>query len=202
MLSFSLWSFILTYAILQLQGVLPFNPMGFSTDHAPAYATKMTPDLAFNTAVSFTTNTNWQSYSGENTMSYFSQMVALAFHNWVSAAAGISVAVALVRGFVRRNADGIGNFWRDLIRSTLYIIFPLSFVGALFLVSQGVIQNFSPYIDATGLEGIKQIIPAGPIASQEVIKMLGTNGGGFLNANNAPHLSHTGQPDLHVRLDG
>lgn len=185
LLAFSLLSLLLTYAVLRLQGVLPFNPMGFSTAQAPIWATAITPDLAFNTAVSFTTNTNWQAYSGENTMSYFSQMFALAFHNWVSASAGIAVAVAVVRGFARKSAGGIGNFWSDLVRSAIYILLPLCLVLSLFFVSQGVIQNLSPYTMATTVEGATQIIPQGPIASQESIKLLGTNGGGFLNANSA-----------------
>ncbi len=185
MLAFSLVTLLFSYSVMRLQGVLPFNPMGFSTDHAPSYGTAMTPDLAFNTAVSFTSNTNWQAYSGENTMSYLSQMLALAFHNWISAAAGIAVAVAMIRGFSRQSATGIGNFWKDLVRSTLYILLPISLVAALFMVSQGVVQNLSPYVQATTLEGAEQIIPQGPIASQECIKMLGTNGGGFLNANSS-----------------
>ncbi len=185
MLTFSLLTLLLTYGVLRLQGILPFNPMGFSTPQAPSYATTMSPDLAFNTAASFTTNTNWQAYSGENTMSYLSQMLGLAFHNWVSAAAGIAVAVAMIRGFSRYSASGIGNFWSDLVRSTLYILLPLSLVAALFMVSQGVVQNLNPYTMATTIEGAQQIIPQGPIASQECIKMLGTNGGGFLNANSA-----------------
>jgi len=185
MLAFSIVTLLFSYAILRLQGVLPFNPMSFSTAKAPAFATAMTPDLAFNTAVSFTTNTNWQAYSGENTMSYLSQMLALAFHNWVSAAAGIAVAVAMIRGFSRQSATGIGNFWKDLVRSTLYILLPVCLIAALFMVSQGVVQNFSPYVQATTLEGAQQVIPQGPIASQECVKMFGTNGGGFLNANSS-----------------
>ncbi|MBS1955460.1 MAG: potassium-transporting ATPase subunit KdpA [Cyanobacteria bacterium SZAS-4] len=185
MLAFSVVTLLFSYGLLRLQGVLPFNPMGFSTAQAPGYGTAITPDLAFNTAVSFTSNTNWQAYSGESTMSYLSQMLALAFHNWVSAAAGISVAVAMIRGFSRYSAAGIGNFWKDLVRSTLYILLPLSLVAALFMVSQGVVQNLSPYVQATTIEGAQQTIPQGPIASQECIKMLGTNGGGFLNANSA-----------------
>jgi K+-transporting ATPase ATPase A chain len=185
LLAFSLVSMLFSYVILRCQGLLPLNPMGFSTATAPAYATLMTPDLAFNTAVSFTTNTNWQAYSGENTLSYLSQMLALAFHNWTSAAVGIAVAVAFTRGFSRRNARGIGNFWVDLTRITLYLLLPLCFITSFLLISQGVIQNFNPYQEITTVEGIKQIIPQGPIASQEAIKMLGTNGGGFLNANSA-----------------
>lgn len=185
MLAFSLVTLLFSYGLMRLQGALPFNPMGFSTAQAPSYGTAMTPDLAFNTAVSFTSNTNWQAYSGENTMSYLSQMLALAFHNWISAAAGIAVAVAMIRGFSRYSATGIGNFWKDLVRSTLYILLPISLVAALFMVSQGVVQNLNPYVQATTLEGSPQIIPQGPIASQECIKMLGTNGGGFLNANSS-----------------
>ncbi len=185
LLAFSLVGTILTYAILRLQGVLPLNPMGFSTALAPAYATTITPDLAFNTAVSFTTNTNWQNYSGENTMSYLSQMLGLAYHNWISAAIGLAACAALIRGFSRHSAQTIGNFWKDLVRSLLYIFFPIVLVYALLLVWQGVIQNFNPYTVATTLEGIKQIIPQGPVASQEAIKMLGINGGGLFNANSA-----------------
>jgi potassium-transporting ATPase potassium-binding subunit len=192
LLSFSLFSMIFTYAILRLQGFLPLNPMGFSTAGAPSYATAMTPDLAFNTAISFATNTNWQAYSGESTMSYLSQMLGLAFHNWVSAASGIAVAAALIRGFARRNAAGVGNFWADLLRSTLYILLPLATVISLCLVVSGVPQNLNPYAAAKTVEGASQTIPQGPIASQESIKMLGTNGGGFLNANSAhPYESPT-----------
>jgi potassium-transporting ATPase potassium-binding subunit len=185
MLAFSVVSLLFTYAILRLQGMLPFNPMGFSTARAPAFATPMTPDLAFNTAVSFTTNTNWQAYGGEGTMSYLSQMLALAFHNWVSAAVGIALAVAFIRGFARRSAAGIGNFWADLTRGTLYVLLPICLVYALFLVSQGVVQNLAPYTTVTTVEGGQQLLAQGPVASQEAIKMLGTNGGGFFNANSA-----------------
>jgi potassium-transporting ATPase potassium-binding subunit len=176
MLLFSLVGALLTYLILRLQNQLPFNPQGFDG---------VTPELAFNTAVSFTTNTNWQFYSGESTMSYFSQMAALAFHNWVSAATGIAIAVALVRGLVRRSASGIGNFWLDLVRGTLYVLLPICFVYSLFLVWQGVPQNLNPYDTASTVEGATQTIAQGPVASQEAIKMLGTNGGGFFNANSA-----------------
>ncbi len=186
LLTLSLISLLFTYAILRLQGMIPlFNPMGFSTSQAPSYATAMTADLAFNTAVSFTTNTNWQAYSGESTLSYLSQMLALAFHNWLSAATGLAAGVALIRGFARRSATGIGNFWFDIVRSLLWIMFPICFLVALFLVSQGVIQNLAPYAVATTIEGSKQTLPMGPIASQEVIKLLGINGGGFFNANSA-----------------
>jgi K+-transporting ATPase ATPase A chain len=182
---FSLAGTLLTYILLRLQGAFPFNPMGFSTASAPAYATALTPDLVFNTAVSFCTNTNWQAYSGENTMSYFSQMVALAPHNWTSAAVGMAVCVALLRAFSRHSMGTLGNFWRDLTRSLLYIFFPASLLLALFFVSQGVIQNFDTYTTAVGVEGVKQIIPQGPVASQEAIKLLGINGGGIFNANSA-----------------
>jgi K+-transporting ATPase ATPase A chain len=176
MLLFSVAGALLTYAILRLQNVLPFNPQGL--DGVP-------PDLSFNTAVSFTTNTNWQSYTPETTMSYFSQMAALAFHNWVSAATGIAIAVALVRGLARRSGSSIGNFWVDLVRCTLYVLLPILFFYTLFLVWQGVPQNLSDYTTATTLEGATQTIAQGPVASQEAIKMLGTNGGGFFNANSA-----------------
>jgi K+-transporting ATPase ATPase A chain len=185
MLAFSVVSLFLTYALLRLQGLLPFNPMGFSTGKAPAFATPLTPDLAFNTAVSFTTNTNWQAYGGEGTMSYLSQMLALAMHNWTSAAVGLALAIALVRGFARRSANGLGNFWYDLTRATLYVLLPLCTLYALFLVSQGVVQNFAPYTAVKTLEGAAQTLAQGPVASQEAIKMLGTNGGGFFNANSA-----------------
>lgn len=184
-LAFSVVATMFSYVIMRLQGRLPWNPMGLSTAQAPTWATALTPDLAFNTAVSFATNTNWQAYGGESTMSYLSQMLALSFHNWVSAAAGIAAAVALVRGFARRQSHGIGNFWADLVRCTLYVLAPLVLVSATFMVSQGVPQNLSPYVTATTLEGASQTIPMGPMASQEAIKMLGTNGGGFLNANSA-----------------
>ena len=185
MLAFSLVTLLFTYALLRLQGLLPFNPMGFSTPKAPSFATTMTPDLAFNTAASFTTNTNWQAYGGEGTMSYLSQMLALAFHNWVSAAVGIALAVALVRGFARRSAQGLGTFWHDLTRATLFVLMPICLVYALFLVSQGVVQNLAPYTAVTTVEGGSQLIAQGPVASQECIKMLGTNGGGIFNANSA-----------------
>src|SRR5712692_3952965 len=185
LLMFSLASLLLTYLIQRLQGFLPFNPQGFGTAHAAQGATAMTPDLAFNTAVSFTTNTNWQAYTPETTMSYLTQMVGLATHNFFSAAAGIAIAIALVRGFARHTSEKIGNFWVDLTRATVYVLMPLSVVIALLFVSQGVIQNLSPYTKATTLEGATQLIAQGPVASQEAIKMLGTNGGGFFNANSA-----------------
>ncbi len=178
LLMFSLVGATLTYALLRLQGHLPLNPQNFG-------GKEMTADLSFNTAISFTTNTNWQNYVPEATVSYFSNMVSLAAHNWMSAAAGIAVAIALVRGFARHSVNGLGNFWVDITRATLYVLLPLCLIGALLLVWQGVPQNFSPYTQAVTLEGAKQIIGQGPVASQEIIKMLGTNGGGFFNANSA-----------------
>jgi K+-transporting ATPase ATPase A chain len=185
LLAFSVASFGFAYLIQRLQGYLPLNPQGFGTAHAPGGATSMTPDLAFNTAVSFITNTNWQAYGGEGTLSYFVQMAALTVQNFVSGAAGIAIAIAVVRGFARQQAKTIGNFWVDLTRGTLYILLPLSVAGALFLCSQGVIQNFKSYDKIQTLEGSTQTIAQGPVASQEAIKMVGTNGGGFFNANSA-----------------
>ncbi len=205
MLLFSLVGCIFTYAILRLQNLLPLNPQGFAAVNS---------DLAFNTAASFTTNTNWQNYGGESTLSYFSQMVGLAFHNFVSAATGIAIAAALVRAIARHSAQTIGNFWVDLVRATYYLLLPICLVFAVFLVSQGIIQNFKPYTKATLVEPMKvqvekkndkgetikgpdgktmteeqtvseQNIVQGPIASQIAIKMLGTNGGGYVNANAA-----------------
>ena len=176
MLLFSLASMLLTYVALRVQHLLPLNPQ-----HLPGVVDRQ----AFETSASFTTNTDWQSYAGESTMSYFSQMTQLAFHNFVSAAAGMAVAVALIRGIARRSAGAIGNFWADLVRGTLYLFLPLCFLLALLFVQQGVIQNFRPYLDVHTLEGAKQTIAMGPVASQEAIKQLGTNGGGFFNANSA-----------------
>ncbi|MGA8012002.1 MAG: potassium-transporting ATPase subunit KdpA [Candidatus Acidiferrales bacterium] len=185
MISLSIFSFLFVYLIQRLQGHLPLNPMHFSTPQAPSSATPMTPDLAFNTAVSFTTNTNWQSYSPDTTMSYLTQMAALAVQNFVSAAVGIAVAVALIRGFARHTAKTIGNFWVDVTRCTLYVLLPIVIVSTLLLVSQGCIQNFRGPVNATTLEGTSQTIEQGPLASQLAIKMLGTNGGGYFNANSA-----------------
>ncbi len=176
MLMFSLVGMLLLYAMERLQQFLPLNPQGFGPP---------TPDLSFNTAASFTTNTNWQAYAGESTMSYLTQMAGLAFHNFVSAASGISVAIAVIRGFVRRSAKTLGNFWVDLTRATLWVLLPICVVGTLALVWQGVPQNFSPYVHAKTVEGTEQVIAQGPVASQEIIKELGTNGGGFFNANSA-----------------
>ena len=180
LLAFSAFTLLVTYAIQRMQPWLPFNPQHLGPVEAAS---------AFNTAASFTTNTNWQGYSGETTMSYLTQMAGLAWHNFISAAAGIAIAVALARGLTRRG-DGtgpgtIGNFWVDLTRSTVYVLLPISVVGTLLFVSQGMIQNLSPYEEISTLEGGKQVIAMGPVASQEVIKQLGTNGGGFFNANAA-----------------
>jgi len=185
LLSFSIFSFLFVYVLQRLQGYLPLNPMGFSTASAPGNATTMTPDLAFNTAVSFMTNTNWQSYSPDTTMSYLVQMAALTVQNFVSAAVGIAVAIALIRGFARHNSKTIGNFWVDLTRCTLYVLLPISIVAALFFVGQGSIQNFQGPVAVQTVEGGSQTIEQGPLASQLAIKMLGTNGGGYFNANSA-----------------
>ena len=176
MLAFSAVSMLLTYAVLRLQHLLPLNP-----EHLAAVADRQ----AFETSASFTSNTNWQSYAGETTMSYLSQMSQLAFHNFTSAAAGMALAVALVRGVAQRGEGRLGSFWADLVRGTLYVLLPLSLVMALVLVQQGAIQNFDPYLHVTTLEGGRQTIAMGPVASQEAIKQLGTNGGGFFNANAA-----------------
>jgi len=179
MLLFSVVSMLLTYVVLRLQHVLPLNPQHFGA---------VTDRQAFETSASFTTNTNWQSYSGETLMSYFSQMTQLAFHNFASAALGMAVAVAFVRGISRRGSEAkgrIGNFWVDLVRGTLYVLLPVCLVLSMLFVQQGVIQNFKPYLEVTTLEGAKQTIAMGPVASQEIIKQLGTNGGGFFNANAA-----------------
>jgi potassium-transporting ATPase potassium-binding subunit len=175
-LAFSLAGMLLLYLLERTQQWLPLNPQGLSNVEA---------QLAFNTASSFTTNTNWQFYTGETTMSYLTQMAGLAFHQFVSAAAGIVLAVALVRGLARRSAQHLGNFWVDLVRCTLYILLPICIVGALVFVSQGMIQNFAPYTVVHTLNGGTQTIAQGPVASMEIIKDLGTNGGGFFNVNAA-----------------
>jgi len=176
MLLFSMVGMLVLYGLERLQQFLPFNPQ-----HLGAVA----PDLAFNTAASFTTNTNWQAYSGETTMSYLTQMAGLTFHNFVSAAAGIAVAIAVIRGFVRRCARTIGNFWVDLVRAVLWVLLPICALFTLVLVWQGVPENLNPYVHAKTLEGATQVIAQGPVASQEAIKELGTNGGGFFNANSS-----------------
>jgi len=194
MLLFSVVSMLVLYLIQRVQGFLPFNPQKFGAV-APAH-------VAFNTAASFTTNTNWQAYSGESTMSYFTQMAGLAYHNFISAAVGITLAIAFIRGISRRQMETIGNFWVDLVRTSLWVLLPFCVVGALFLVSQGVVQNLKPYdtvklvepqqVSTTGTDGktttqtvTEQTIAQGPVASQEIIKEFGTNGGGFFNANSA-----------------
>ena len=176
MLLFHVGGFLILYVLMRVQGVLPFNPAG---------QTAVAPDLSFNTAVSFITNTNWQNYGGEGTMSYLTQMLGLTHQNFLSAATGIVLAVALIRGFARHSAKTVGNFWVDITRCTLYILIPICAPYALFLVWQGMPQTLGPYVDATTLEGAKQTIAVGPVASQIAIKMLGTNGGGFFNANAA-----------------
>src|SRR5262250_1717477 len=176
MLLFHLGGLFVIYALMRLQAFLPFNPAGQSA---------VSEDLSFNTAVSFITNTNWQNYGGESTMSYLVQMLGLTHQNFLSAGTGIVLAVALIRGFARASVRTIGNFWVDVTRCTLYILIPICIVYALFLVWQGMPQTLGPYIDATTLEGAKQTIAVGPVASQIAIKMLGTNGGGFFNANAA-----------------
>ena len=198
LLAFNIVGVIVVYTLQRLQGVLPLNPQGFAA---------VSPDSSFNTAISFVTNTNWQGYSGETTMSYMTQMLALAVQNFLSAATGMAVAFALIRGFARHAVDTLGNFWVDVTRITMYVLLPLSFVFALVLSAQGVVQNFKPYADVALTEQVAyteagpngadgkptqaaktastQTLPMGPIASQEAIKMIGTNGGGFLNANSA-----------------
>ncbi|TPJ17401.1 potassium-transporting ATPase subunit KdpA [Mesorhizobium sp. B2-7-3] len=176
LLMFNLAGFLLLYVLQRLQGSLPYNPAGMSA---------VDPALAFNTAVSFTTNTNWQNYGGESTMSYLVQMAGLTVQNFVSAATGIAIAIALIRGFARASGRSIGNFWVDMTRATLYVLLPLCVVLTLVYVWLGMPQTLGPYVDATTLEGVKQTIALGPVASQVAIKMLGTNGGGFFNANAA-----------------
>ena len=176
MLSFSLVSSLVLYGIQRLQGYLPLNPQEFA---AP------TVDSSFNTAVSFVTNTNWQGYSGEATMSYFTQMAGLAVQNFASAAVGMALAIAFIRGIARHETENLGNFWVDLVRGTMYVLLPLSLVAAIFFVSQGVVQNFRAYDVAATIDGATQSIAQGPVASQLAIKMVGTNGGGFFNANSA-----------------
>ena len=176
LLAFNVVLMAFTYSLLRLQGVLPGNPQGLAG---------LSPHLAFNTAISFATNTNWQSYGGESTMSNLSQMLGLTIHNFLSAATGIALAFALFRGFARRESKAIGNCWADVTRVTLYLLLPVSIVYALFLIASGVPQTFAGVVDVSTLEGAKQSLLLGPVASQEAIKMLGTNGGGFFNANSA-----------------
>src|ERR1700710_1742904 len=176
MLLFHVGGFLIIYAVMRLQAILPFNPAGQSA---------VAEDLSFNTAISFITNTNWQNYGGESTLSYLVQMLGLTHQNFLSAATGIALAIALIRGFSRSSVRTIGNFWVDVTRCTLYVLLPLCVVYTLFLVWQGIPQTLGAYVDATTLEGAKQTIAVGPVASQVAIKMLGTNGGGFFNANAA-----------------
>jgi len=176
LLLFSVVSMLVLYLMERTQQLLPFNPQGFGA---------VPPDLAFNTAASFTTNTNWQAYSGESTMSYFTQMAGLAYHNFVSGAAGISVAIAFIRGLAQKEKDTIGNFWVDLVRCSLWVLLPICLVGSLLYVSQGAVQNLKAYDTVQTVEGATQTIAQGPVASQEAIKQFGTNGGGFFNANSA-----------------
>jgi K+-transporting ATPase ATPase A chain len=185
LISLSVFSFLFVYVLQRLQGHLPLNPMHFSTPQAPQGATPMTPDLAFNTAVSFITNTNWQAYSPDTTVSYLTNMAALAVQNFISAAVGVAVAVAMIRGFARHTAKTIGNFWVDVTRCTLYIFLPICIVATLLFVWQGSIQNFKGPATVQTIEGSSQTIEQGPLASQLSIKMLGTNGGGYFNANSA-----------------
>src|SRR6516225_6207807 len=176
MLLFHTGGLLILYVLMRAQAILPFNP---------AEQSGVAPDLSFNTAVSFITNTNWQNYGGESTMSYLVQMLGLTHQNFLSAATGIVLAIALIRGFARHSVRTVGNFWVDVTRCTLYILIPICVPYALFLVWQGMPQTLGPYVDATTLEGVKQTIAVGPVASQIAIKMLGTNGGGFFNANAA-----------------
>jgi len=176
MLLFHVGGFLIIYGLMRLQAMLPFNPADQSA---------VAPDLSFNTAISFITNTNWQNYGGESTLSYLVQMLGLTHQNFLSAATGIALAIALIRGFSRSSMRTLGNFWVDVTRCTLYVLLPICVVYALFLVSQGMPQTLGAYVDATTLEGAKQTIAVGPVASQVAIKMLGTNGGGFFNANAA-----------------
>jgi len=176
MLLFHVGGFAILYALMRFQAVLPYNP---------AEQSAVAPDLTFNTTVSFITNTNWQNYGGEGTMSYLTQMLGLTHQNFLSGATGVAIAVALIRGFSRASAKTVGNFWVDITRCTLYVMMPICIVAALFLVWQGMPQTLGPYVEATTLEGAKQTIAVGPVASQVAIKMLGTNGGGFFNANAA-----------------
>ena len=188
MLLFHVGGFLIIYGLMRLQALLPFNP---------AEQSAVAADLSFNTAISFITNTNWQNYGGESTLSYLTQMLGLTHQNFLSAATGIALAVALIRGFSRSSMRTIGNFWVDVTRCTLYVLLPICIVYTLFLVWQGMPQTLGAYVEATTLEGAKQTIAVGPVASQVAIKMLGTNGGGFFNANAAHPFEN---PDRAVEL--
>jgi potassium-transporting ATPase potassium-binding subunit len=185
MISLSIFSVLFVYLLQRLQGHLPLNPMHFSTASAPSNATPMTPDLAFNNAISFATNTNWQAYSPDTTVTYFTNMAAFGVQNFVSAAVGIAVAIAMIRGFARHTMKTIGNFWVDVTRSIVYILLPICVVATLIFVWQGSPQTFKGPASATTLEGVTQVIERGPVAAQEAIKILGTNGGGLFNPNSA-----------------
>jgi K+-transporting ATPase ATPase A chain len=188
MLAFSFAGFVVLYGMQRLQNYLPFNPAGQDA---------VSPDLSFNTSVSFITNTDWQSYTPETTLSYLTQMAGLTVHNFVSAATGVALAIALIRGFARRSGKTVGNFWVDMTRCVLYVLLPISIVIGLFFVWQGMPQNLNAYTDVATLEGAKQVIAQGPVASQEVIKIMGTNGGGFFNANSAhPYENPNGLTNL------
>src|ERR1700721_3481168 len=182
MLLFHVGGVLIIYGLMRLQALLPFNP---------AEQSAVAEDLSLNTAISFITNTNWQNYGGESTLSYLVQMLGLTHQNFLSAATGIALAVALIRGFSRSSIRTIGNFWVDVTRTTLYVLLPICVIAALFLVWQGMPQTLGPYIEATTLEGATQTMAVGPVASQVAIKMLGTNGGGFFNANAAPPFENT-----------
>src|SRR6478672_7142220 len=173
---FSAVSMIFTYFVMRLQGHLPLNPVGLA---AP------TQYVSFNTATSFVTNTNWQAYGGESTMSYLTQMITLTFQNFLSAAVGMAVLIAMIRGFTRTGTDTLGNFWRDTVRGVVYVLFPLSIIWVVVLLSQGMPQTLGHSVAVSGLQGFKQLIARGPVASQIAIKQLGTNGGGFFNVNSA-----------------
>ncbi|HLO99827.1 MAG TPA: potassium-transporting ATPase subunit KdpA, partial [Fimbriimonas sp.] len=193
-LAFSFVSVLVTYIMLRFQGSLPLNPQGYGGQQMPAH-------LAFNTAVSFMTNTNWQSYSPELTLSSLSNMTALAIHNWASAAVGLTVAVMLIRGLAAKSAQGLGCFWVDTVRGTLYVFLPFCLVGALVYVAAGVPQTFAGTTTVTTIEGAQQALAMGPVASQEVIKQLGTNGGGFFNANSShPFENPSAFADLFTKI--
>src|SRR5437016_6696547 len=191
MLFFHVGGFLILYALMRLQAFLPFNP---------AEQSAVAQDLSFNTTVSFITNTNWQNYGGESTLSYLVQMLGLTHQNFLSAATGIVLAVALIRGFTRASMKTIGNFWADITRCTLYILMPICVVYALFLVWQGIPQTLGPYVEATTMEGAKQVIALGPVASQIAIKMFGTNGGGFFNANAAHPFENPGDISNFIQM--
>jgi K+-transporting ATPase ATPase A chain len=200
-LAFGFVNFVGFYLLLRTQGLLPLNPQHFGTSHAPAGAVPISPDLAFNIAISFMTNTSWQSYPGEMTLSYLSQMLGIAVQSFTSTAAGMAVAIAVVRSFVRERTRGLGNFWIDLTRCILYILLPITVVAGLLLCSMGTIQTFRPYQEVTTVEGATQTLPMGPVASQEAIKLLSAgDGGGFFNANSAHPFENPGPLSNFVQM--